>query len=127
MAIGTISIDTIMNDIKNQMKESGINQEGSTFRDAIYASSSSSFGLGDEQLDSALAYITAHPYVAWYRDLPGGPIGFIKRVIRKLAFFIMEPYVVEQNRYNQMTATCIEKLTRIVVQQHRTIRELRQR
>ena len=60
----------------------------------------------------ALDYITSHYYIQPYKELKGNPVKvFIKKVIRKLVKFYVEPVVFEQNDFNANAVTVMKSLS----------------
>ena len=65
-------------------------------------------GLLLADADDALAHMNAHYYVQPYKPIAGNPLKVvIKKVIRKLTKFYVEPVVFEQNEFNANTVSVL--------------------
>lgn len=99
-----INIEEIMAQIKREIEEKGLTPDMLSFEDVPYKKPvqvSAETGASLSAADEALAYVNAHHYIQPYKPLAGNPIKvFIKKVIRKLTKFYVEPVVFEQNSFN---------------------------
>ncbi len=99
-----INIEEIMAQIKREIEEKGLTPDMLSFEDVPYKKPvqvSAETGTSLSAADEALAYVNAHHYIQPYKPLAGNPIKvFIKKVIRKLTKFYVEPVVFEQNSFN---------------------------
>lgn len=102
-----INIEEIMAEIKQSIKEQGLTADMLSFEDVPYKKNAQS-GSASEALD----YVSTHYYVQPYKELQGNPVKvFIKKVIRKLTKFYVEPVVFEQNDFNANAVTVMKSLT----------------
>ena len=114
MENNNINIEEIMAQIKREIKEKNLSSDMLSFEDVPYkkpvqVSRSGNASLDDA--DEALAYMNAHYYVQPYKPIAGNPIKvFIKKVIRKLTKFYVEPVVFEQNEFNANTVSVLNTL-----------------
>lgn len=106
-----INIEEIMAQIKGEIKEKGLTPDMLSFEDVPYSkpvqvTREESSSLADA--DDALAHMNAHYYVQPYKPIAGNPLKvFIKKVIRKLTKFYVEPVVFEQNEFNANTVSVL--------------------
>ena len=107
MENGSINIEEIMAEIKQKIKEQGLTADMLSFEDVPYKKNAQS-GSASEALD----YISTHYYIQPYKELQGNPVKvFIKKVLRKLMKFYVEPVVFEQNDFNANAVTVMKSLT----------------
>lgn len=85
-----------------------------SFEDVPYSKpqdNSGSQGIASEDVQTSLRYINSHHTVQPYKPLGGNPVFvFVKKVIRKLTKFYVEPVVFEQNEFNGHTVKVINAL-----------------
>ena len=107
MENGSINIEEIMTEIKQKIKEQGLTADMLSFEDVPFKKTAQG-GSASEALD----YITSHYYIQPYKELKGNPVKvFIKKVIRKLVKFYVEPVVFEQNDFNANAVTVMKSLS----------------
>jgi len=107
MENGNINIEEIMAEIKRGIKEQGLTADMLSFEDVPFKKTAQG-GSASEALD----YITSHYYIQPYKELKGNPVKvFIKKVIRKLVKFYVEPVVFEQNDFNANAVTVMKSLS----------------
>lgn len=95
-----------MAEIKRGIKEQGLTADMLSFEDVPYKKNAQS-GSASEALD----YVSTHYYIQPYKELQGNPVKvFIKKVIRKLTKFYVEPVVFEQNDFNANAVTVMKSL-----------------
>lgn len=96
-----------MAEIKQKIKEQGLTADMLSFEDVPYKKNAQS-GSASEALD----YVSTHYYIQPYKELQGNPVKvFIKKVIRKLTKFYVEPVVFEQNDFNANAVTVMKSLS----------------
>ena len=101
-----INIEEIMAEIKQSIKEQGLAADMLSFEDVPYKKNAQS-GSASEALD----YVSTHYYIQPYKELQGNPVKvFIKKAIRKLTKFYVEPVVFEQNDFNANAVTVMKSL-----------------
>ena len=101
-----INIEEIMAEIKQSIKDQGLTADMLSFEDVPYRKNAQS-GSASEALD----YVSTHYYIQPYKELQGNPVKvFIKKVIRKLTKFYVEPVVFEQNDFNANAVTVMKSL-----------------
>ena len=102
-----INIEEIMAEIKQSIKEQGLTADMLSFEDVPYKKNAQS-GSASEAHD----YVSTHYYIQPYKELQGNPVKvFIKKVIRKLTKFYVEPVVFEQNDFNANAVTVMKSLS----------------
>ena len=107
MENGNINREEIMAEIKRGIKEQGLTADMLSFEDVPFKKTAQG-GSASEALD----YITSHYYIQPYKELKGNPVKvFIKKVIRKLVKFYVEPVVFEQNDFNANAVTVMKSLS----------------
>ena len=101
-----INIEEIMAEIKQSIKEQGLTADMLSFEDVPYKKNAQS-GSASEALD----YVSTHYYIQPYKELQGNPVKvFIKKAIRKLTKFYVEPVVFEKNDFNANAVTVMKSL-----------------
>ena len=101
-----INIEDIMAEIKQKIKDQGLTADMLSFEDVPYKKTAQGGSLPE-----ALDYITSHYYIQPYKELKGNPVKvFIKKVIRKMVKFYVEPVVFEQNDFNANAVTVMKSL-----------------
>ncbi len=99
-----------MAEIKRDIKEKGLTDDILSFDDVPYKKPVSVGG--SEQAHEALEFLNANCRVQPYKELKGNPVYvFVKKVIRKLVKFYVEPVVQEQNDLNVNTVTVLNALS----------------
>ena len=100
-----INIEEIMAQIKREIKEKGLTADMLSFEDVPYSKPVQVTREGSSSLadaDDALAHMNAHYYVQPYKPIAGNPLKvFIKKVIRKLTKFYVEPVVCQHSQCAQ--------------------------
>ncbi|MBQ9894457.1 MAG: hypothetical protein IJM38_03630 [Ruminococcus sp.] len=106
-----INIEEIMAQIKRDIREKGLTPDMLSFEDVPYSKPVQVTREGNATLsdaDEALAHMNAHYYIQPYKPLAGSSIKvFIKKVLRKLMKFYVEPVVFEQNEFNANTVSVL--------------------
>ncbi|MCR4795892.1 MAG: hypothetical protein K5898_12155 [Ruminococcus sp.] len=101
-----INIEEIMAEIKRGIKEQGLTADMLSFEDVPFKKTAQG-GSASEAFD----YITSHYYIQPYKELKGNPIKvFIKKIIRKMVKFYVEPVVFEQNDFNANAVTVMKSV-----------------
>lgn len=109
-----INIEEIMSEIRQKIKDQNLTADMLSFEDVPYKKASQTANNPNVTLgeaDTALAYLNAHSYIQPYKELQGNPLAvFIKKIIRKLTKFYVEPVVFEQNDFNANTVAVLNAL-----------------
>lgn len=109
-----ICIDDIMQQIKNEIKEKNLTSDMLSFDDVPYKTAEE-MNLADKNIlqdtEPASIYVNSHYYIQPYKELSGNPFAvFVKKVIRKLTKFYVEPITFEQNEFNVNVVRLINSL-----------------
>ncbi|MSS64499.1 hypothetical protein [Velocimicrobium porci] len=122
-----INVQKIMEEIREEIKEKGYTEDMLSFHeipvrtdqilDAIPAENKTIFTSTINQVRNA-------SYIPWYRPVPNGIKGFIKKVIRKCVGFVVAPITDDQNIYNSLNITLVEQLCNRVEEQQEQILKL---
>ncbi len=98
----TIHIEEIMQNIRKEIKEKGLSSDMLSFEDVPYQKPDAAVnGAGSEEVKNSLVYLNGHYNVQPYKPLGGNPLFvLIKKVLRKLMKFYIEPIVNDQNNFN---------------------------
>lgn len=97
-----VNIEEIMQNIRKEIKEKGLSSDMLSFEDVPYQKPDAAVnGAGSEEVKNSLVYLNGHYNVQPYKPLGGNPLFvFIKKVLRKLMKFYIEPIVNDQNNFN---------------------------
>lgn len=100
----TIDIEEIMADIRREITEKHLTPDMLSFEDVPYdkpGEAVNKCSLQSPEARDAMVYLHSHYAVQPYKPLSGNPIAvFVKKVIRKLTKFYLEPVVADQNEVN---------------------------
>lgn len=99
----TVNIEEIMQEIRQEIKDRHLTPDMLSFEDVPFQkpAETGAEGWDSEQTRSALLYVNGQYAVQPYKELHGNPLFvFLKKVIRKLTKFYIEPIVSEQNAFN---------------------------
>lgn len=98
----TVNIEEIMQGIRQEIKDKGLTPDMLSFEDVPYRKPDAPVnGAGTEEVQESLIYLNAHYNVQPYKPLGGNAlVVFIKKVLRKLMKFYIEPIVNDQNQFN---------------------------
>lgn len=100
----TVNIEEIMHSIRQEIKEKNLSPDMLSFEDVPYRKPDSAVNgcaPDSEEVRNSLIYLNGHYNVQPYKPLGGNALFvFIKKVIRKLVKFYIEPIVNDQNQFN---------------------------
>lgn len=100
----TINIEEIMADIRREIAEKHLTPDMLSFEDVPYdkpGEAVNKCSLQSSEARNAMVYLHSHYAVQPYKPLSGNPVAvFVKKVIRKLTKFYIEPTVADQNEVN---------------------------
>ncbi len=103
----TINIEEIMQGIRQEIKDKGLTSDMLSFEDVPYqkpGDAVSGCTMDSEEIRNAMVYLNGHYNIQPYKPLGGNALFvFIKKVIRKLTKFYVEPIVFDQNDFNANT------------------------
>jgi len=97
-----INIESIMQEIKAEIKEKGYTNDLLSFNDIVIDTSGMNASQFDKIAFNEEIYTVNHTWnVQAYRVLSGSRFAlFYKKVIRKIVYFFVEPIVLEQDGFN---------------------------
>lgn len=109
-----INIEEIMAQIKQEIKDKNLTADMLSFEDVSYKKAvSAGNSASADEVAECLKYLNTRYYVQPYKELKGNPVKvFVKKVIRKLVKFYVEPVVFEQNDINANTVTVLNTLVK---------------
>lgn len=111
MENNNINIEEIMADIRKKIKEENLTADMLSFEDVPYKKPVQVQANTLEAADESLRYLNTRYYIQPYKELKGNPVVvFIKKVLRKLMKFYVEPVVFEQNDFNANTVAVLNTL-----------------
>lgn len=108
-----VNVEEIMSGIRAEIKEKGYSSEMLSFADVP---ADADTGIYVERFDADMLrgnvqYISTHHRVDPYRPLSGNPVAvFLKKVLRKLMSFYVEPYAAEQSSLNANIAQAEQQI-----------------
>lgn len=106
-----LCIEDIMREIRQEIKDKNLTADMLSFEDIPYKKALDVSSEDSGEMDSAVMYLNSHFNVQPYKELTGNAfVVFIKKVIRKLTKFYVEPVVFEQNQFNANTVKVINSL-----------------
>ncbi|MBQ8613528.1 MAG: hypothetical protein IJ416_04870 [Ruminiclostridium sp.] len=114
-----INVQRIMADIKAEIERKNLKSDILSFED-VFAGGSTASGsdFNEKSFVNELSYLNSNFSIASNREIKtgkkviGGLVIFVKKVIRKMTRFYVEPIVTEQNAFNTHTVralNCIRK------------------
>lgn len=123
-----IDIEKIILEIREEIRTKGYIEEKLDFdripiKRAVSASLLDVKEFNMEELLQSVAEINQYYYIEPYKELKStrpmiGPIiVFIKKIIRKLIKFYIEPVVFEQRNYNASVVCCINQMVKYIDEQ----------
>lgn len=118
MANDIIDVEEIMNQIRKEIKEKGYRLSDLSFDDIEL--SKDFHNEFEESYEENLKYINSYFAIQSYLPLEGNPlVVLVKKVIRKLTFFYVNPISEQQTNFNL-------RLIRVVNEQNAMIEELKE-
>jgi len=114
-----INVDEIVNQIRAEIKEKGLEASMLSFEDVPFDKETSHtenhFELSS--LVQSADYMNARNQIEPYKEISGNPIiVFIKKIIRKLVKFYIMPIMTEQNALNYHCANAVNQISCYVEQ-----------
>ena len=115
--INKIDVDEIMQQIRAEIKEKGLDSSMLSFEDVPFdkevSHADSEFRIGS--LLQSAEYLNIRNQIEPYKPITGNPVAvFVKKVIRKLVKFYFLPVITEQNALNHHTANAVQQLSSYV-------------
>lgn len=103
----TIDIEKIMTEIRQEIADRHLTPDMLSFADVPVPGPqvSDAAGWNSPEAQNALTYLNSRCVIQPYKELAGNPLAvFLKKVIRKLIKFYIEPIAEEQSVFNANTA-----------------------
>lgn len=105
-----INVEEIMSEIRKEIKDKGYTPEMLSFQD-VNASYIGEHTFDMETYTSAVANTNANTIIKWWdMNLGNGIKGVVKKIIRKMVFFVLVKIVDAQNYYNEQNATAMTQV-----------------
>ena len=123
-----INVEEIMEIIRQDIKNKGYTADMLSFKDVnTPIDSAGQFSL--EEFRCTIGAISASRYVPGRTNdnIGNGVKGLIKKVIRKLVWFIIAPISDGQNIYNEQVATALLQLQNYIEEQNRQMKEYKEK
>ena len=122
-----INVEEIMKQIKADINAKGYTNDLLSFDDVVVDVSSMNVVKFDKLQFKEDLYVANHEWnVNPYRPLQGGKIRvFIRKVIRKLVYFFVEPIVMAQDGFNASVVRMMNQMNCYIDQQEKEIEELK--
>ena len=117
----TVNIEQIMQEIRQEIRDKGLTSDMLSFEDVPYnkpGTAVEGYGLDAPEAKEALVYLNGHYNVQPYKPLGGNALFvFVKKVIRKLTKFYVEPVVFDQNDFNANTVRMFNAVNETLTKQ----------
>lgn len=128
-AISPINIEEIMQQIRNEIVESGYTDDMLSFDDVELDDGNFQFDTFNKEDFNKEVYDLNHRWnIQTYRNLgSGGIVGFIKKVVRKMIRFYVDPVVEDQNQFNADLVKTMNLMSCYIQEQDATIAILKNR
>lgn len=122
-----INIENIMEQIKNDISAKGYTNDLLSFDDVVVDVSSMNVLKFDRVKFNEDLYVANHEWeVNPYRPLQGGKVRvFIRKVIRKLVYFFVEPIVMAQDGFNASIVRMMNQMSCYIDEQNKEIESLK--
>jgi len=112
-----INIEKIMDEIRAQIPEQEEGWAELRFEDVPVENGTEGLGgaFDKRELDRGVMALSACTEVEFFRPVPGGSVkSFVKRVLRKLIRFCIEPICQDISRFHRASASALRELRRFV-------------
>lgn len=117
----TISVEKIMEEIREDIKNKGYTNEMLSFRDIeTYDVMFDEFT--QSEYESALHNMGVYAYVPWYRDLSQSKVKrIVQKVIRKISAFLIAPISEQQSDFNFEVTRAFQQIAGYIEQNENQI------
>ena len=124
-----INVEEIMKQIKADINAKGYTNDLLSFDDVVVDVSSMNVVKFDKLQFKEDLYVANHEWnVNPYRPLQGGKLRvFVRKVIRKLVYFFVEPIVMAQDGFNASVVRMMNQMSCYIDQKDKEIEELKAR
>lgn len=125
--ITPINIEEIMQEIRNEIDEAGYTDDMLSFDDVDLDDGNFQFETFSKEDFNKEVYDLNHRWnIQTYRNLgSGGIIGFIKKIVRKMIRFYVDPVVEDQNQFNANLVKTMNLMSCYIQEQDATIATLK--
>lgn len=122
-----INIESIMQEIRADIREKGYTNELLSFNDVIVDTSSMNASKFDKISFNEEIYTVNHSWnVQAYRAISGSKVAvFFKKVIRKMVYFFVEPIVMEQDGFNASVVRVMNQMNCYIDEKNRENEDLK--
>ena len=116
----SINVEQIMQEIRAQIKEKGLNTEIMPFEDIPFPENRVD---AFDKLEKENKQLRAESNVPYYYEMPKGIKTFIKKVIRKAVHGVVAPILDNQNRFNADVVDNLELTRKTEIESYSTLIE----
>ena len=116
----SINVEQIMQEIRAQIKEKGLNTEVMPFEDVPFPEKRVE---KLDKLEKENRKLRAESNVPYYYEMPKGIKTFIKKVIRKVVHGVVAPILDNQNQFNADVVDNLELIRQIERESYSTLIE----
>lgn len=113
-----VNVQEIMDKIKSEIEAENLSSDILSFED-FFASSNApmlNFSFNEKAFSNEIRILNAAHTIASDREVTGnGLVRFIKKVVRKLSRFYIEPIVKDQNAFNSHTIRALNGVRRYIL------------
>lgn len=114
----SVNIEKIMQEIRDEIKEKGYTYDMLSFNEVDAPLCIDNKTASIEGTEKSLVYMDNASSVLAYRPLAGSKLAIlVKKVIRKLTKFYVEPIVESQNEFNKATVESVSSVFHLIKQQ----------
>lgn len=114
----SVNIEKIMSDIRQEIKDKGYSYNMLSFSEVTEIVADNGDGVDLNEIENNMNYLNNSYNIVSYRPLTGNKLViFVKRVIRKLTKFYVEPIVAAQNEFNAFNVRVLNALFKNIRQQ----------
>ena len=108
---GVINVEEIMQGIRAEIKQKGYTLDMLSFQEKTSLRTTDSEGYSLENLKAAVEELSRFGHISSYHNIEdSGVKSILKKVIRKLMLFLINPIVEEQNRFNQSVTRSVQQM-----------------
>lgn len=132
--IKTVNVEEIMKQIRAEIAEKGLQDDAIEFETIMgIDSTDGSREFNCKRLNESVIYLNGNWEVSAYRQLyavsgfKGKLFVFVKKVIRKLTKFYVEPIVADQNQFNASVTRSMNEMKKFVRETQQENQELKKR
>lgn len=110
-----INVQKIVEEIRKEIEEKGYTEDMLSFHEIPIENELLTDEFQMSEWKNNLKMANARCQINYYREIPQTGIKkFIKRVIRKLAGFLIIPIIEEQNDFNAYVVRCLNQVDKLI-------------